>query len=54
MEVTLFDLLMAIGLMIAAGAIMVRLDKGMSDRELLAHMNKMYRKQARLRREVAK
>lgn len=52
--ITLFDLLMAIGLMVAAGALLVRLDKNMSDRELIAHMNKMHRKQARLRREVAK
>lgn len=54
MEVSLFDLLMAIGLMITAGALLVRLDKNMSDRELLEHMNKMHRKQARLRREGAK
>lgn len=53
-SITLFDLLMAIGLMIAAGALLVRIDKDMSDRELIKHINKMHRKQARMRREVAK
>jgi len=46
---TLFDLLMAIGLMLASGAVMVRLDKGMSERELLAYHLKQNRKRRALR-----
>lgn len=51
---TLFDLLMAIGLMLAAGAAMVRLDKGMSERELRAYHLKQDRKRRALALKEAK
>jgi hypothetical protein len=54
MEVTLGDLLMAIGLMFGAGGLMVWLDKGMSERELLAYHLKQNRKRLRAMRAVAK
>ncbi len=51
---TLGDLLMAIGLMIAAGAVLATLDKRMSDEELVVYLNKQYRKQQRALRQEAK
>lgn len=51
---TLFDLLMAIGLMMAAGAAMSRIDKGMSERELRAYHIKQNRKRRALSLKAAK
>lgn len=49
-----FDLGMAIGLMIAASAALFHIDKRMSNEELVAHLNKQYRKRQRALNKVAK
>lgn len=48
-----FDLFMAISLMIGAGIALSIIDKRMSDRELIAYMNKMHRKRQRALRQQA-